>query len=148
MGEDRRARVLVIEDEAAIRERIERMLAFEGYEVRGAADGMAGVSLAHAFRPDVILCDVTMPTLDGFGALDMLKRHIDTETIPVVFVTAATERAQMRRAMEAGADDWLAKPFTSAELLACVAAQLHKRKLLVERLGGGSAPCRGRRSVL
>ena len=134
MTERSKARVLVIEDEAAIRERIERMLGFEGYEVRGAADGMAGVSLAHAFRPDVILCDVTMPALDGFAALDMLRRHLDTETIPVVFVTASTERAAMRRAMESGADDWLTKPFTSEELLACIEAQLRKRSLLAASL--------------
>lgn len=126
-------RVLVIEDEAAIRERIERMLGFEGYDVRAAADGMAGVSLAHAFKPDVILCDVTMPVLDGFGALDVLKRHLDTETVPVVFVTASTDRASMRRAMENGADDWLTKPFTPEELLASVAAQLRKRDLLASR---------------
>ena len=134
MKENAKGRVLVIEDEAAIRERIERMLGFEGYDVRGAADGMAGVSLAHAFRPDVILCDVTMPALDGFGALDMLKRHLDTETIPVVFVTASTERSAMRRAMEGGADDWLTKPFTSEELLACVQAQLRKRATLAASL--------------
>jgi diguanylate cyclase len=126
-------RVLVIEDEAAIRERMERMLGFEGYEVRGAADWMAGVSLAHAFKPDVILCDVTMPGLDGFGALDVLRRHLDTEAIPIVFVTAATDRRSMRRAMEGGADDWLTKPFTSEELLASVAAQLRKRALRAGR---------------
>lgn len=134
--DERRRRVLVIEDEAAIRERMERMLGFEGYEVRGAADGMVGVGLAHAFKPEVILCDVAMPELDGLGAMEMLKRHPDTETIPIVFVTAATDRARMRQAMAAGADDYLTKPFTVEELVASIEAQLRKRRLWAERCSG------------
>jgi DNA-binding response OmpR family regulator len=128
-------RVLVIEDEAAIRERMVRILAYEGYETRGAESGLAGVSIAHAFRPDVILCDLMMPDGDGHEALSLLRQHLDTETIPIVFVSAVTERASIRQAMEGGADDYLTKPFTSEELVAAVEAQLRKRAALSRRDG-------------
>ena len=71
------------------RERMVRILSYEGYETRSAESGLAGVSIAHAFRPDVILCDAMMPDGDGFEALAMLRQHLDTETIPVIFVSAA-----------------------------------------------------------
>ncbi len=137
MDETAPRRVLVIEDEAPIRERMVKMLSFEGYEARGAENGLAGVSIAHDFHPDVILCDVMMTDGDGFEAMAMLRQHLDTEAIPIIFVTAATERASARRAMEEGADDYLTKPFTSEELLAAIEAQLTKRAALVRRLREG-----------
>ena len=137
MAETRGKRVLVIEDEAPIRERMVRILAFEGYEARGAESGLAGVSITHDFRPDIILCDVMMTEGDGFEALTMLRQHLDTETIPIIFVSAATERASVRRAMERGADDYITKPFTSEELLAAIEAQLRKREALTRRLKEG-----------
>ena len=137
MDETRGKRVLVIEDEAPIRERMVKILTFEGYEARGAENGLAGVSITHDFRPDIILCDVMMTEGDGFEALTMLRQHLDTETIPIIFVSAATERASVRRAMERGADDYITKPFTSEELLAAIEAQLRKRAMLERRLKEG-----------
>ena len=133
MSEQRPKRVLVIEDEAPIRERMVRILAYEGYETRGAQNGLAGVSIAHNFHPDIILCDVMMSDGDGFEALDMLRQHLDTETIPIIFVSAATERASIRQAMENGADDYITKPFTTEELVGAIEAQLRKRAALQRR---------------
>ena len=136
MSETPATRVLVIEDEAPIRERMERILRYEGYETRSAESGLAGVSIAHAFRPDVILCDAMMPDGDGFEALAMLRQHLDTETIPVIFVSAVTERASIRQAMEGGADDYITKPFTTEELIGAIEAQLKKRATLMRRSDG------------
>jgi len=136
MSVERTTRVLVIEDEAAIRERMVRILKYEGYETRGAESGLAGVSIAHAFRPDVILCDVMMSEGDGYEALAMLRQHLDTETIPIIFVSAATDRASIRQAMQDGADDYITKPFTSDELVGAIEAQLKKRAALLRRSGG------------
>ncbi len=137
MNDARAARVLVIEDEAPIRERMVKILSYEGYETRAAENGLAGVSIAHNFVPDVILCDVMMSDGDGFEALTMLRQHLDTETIPIIFVSAATERASVRRAMEEGADDYITKPFTTEELVAAIEAQLSKRAALLRRLREG-----------
>ncbi len=137
MNQTRARRVLVIEDEAPIRERMVKILAFEGYEARGAESGLAGVSIAHDFAPDIILCDLMMTDGDGFEALAMLRQHLDTETIPIIFVTAVTDRGSLRQAMEQGADDYLTKPFTSEELLAAIEAQLRKRAALARRLKEG-----------
>ena len=137
MNGARATRVLVIEDEAPIRERMVKILSYEGYETRAAENGLAGVSIAHNFVPDVILCDVMMSDGDGFEALTMLRQHLDTETIPIIFVSAATERASVRRAMEEGADDYITKPFTTEELVAAIEAQLNKRAALLRRLREG-----------
>jgi DNA-binding response OmpR family regulator len=135
MSEQPPTRVLVIEDEAPIRERMVRILKYEGYETRGAESGLAGVSITHAFRPDVILCDVMMSEGDGFEALAMLRQHLDTETIPIIFVSAATDRASIRQAMEEGADDYITKPFSTEELVGAIEAQLRKRAALLRRPG-------------
>ena len=137
LSEQKTKRVLVIEDEAPIRERMVRILAYEGYETRGAQNGLAGVSIAHDFRPDVILCDAMMSDGDGFEALAMLRQHLDTETIPIIFVSAATERASIRQAMEGGADDYITKPFTTEELVGAIEAQLKKRAALLRRFKEG-----------
>ena len=95
--------------------------------------GLAGVSMAHAFRPDVILCDVMMPEGDGNDVLDLLRAHLDTELIPIIMVSAAAERASIRGAMEKGADDYIAKPFTTAELVGAIEAQQRKRAAIDRR---------------
>ncbi len=133
MVETTKKRILVIEDEEGIRDRVVRILGYEGYEARSAADGLAGVSMAHAFRPDVILCDVMMPEGDGNDVLDLLRAHLDTELIPIIMVSAATERASIRGAMEKGADDYITKPFTTEELVGAIEAQLRKRAAIERR---------------
>ena len=128
-------RVLLIEDEAELRERLARMLEFEGYEVRAAADGYAGVSQAHDFAPEIVLCDLLLPQLDGFGVIDLLRRHLATEAVPIVVITALTERASQRRAMVGGADDYLTKPFSAAELLAAVESQFRRQAARLRHAG-------------
>ncbi len=130
-------RILVIEDEDGIRDRMVRILGFEGYEARGAANGMAGVSMAHDFRPDVILCDVTMPEGDGNEVLALLRQHLDTEVIPIIMVSAAADRASIRSAMENGADDYITKPFTTEELIGAIEAQLRRHATMERRYREG-----------
>lgn len=130
-------RVLVVEDDRGVREHMTKILGAAGYEVRAAVNGLAGVSMAHDYMPDVIVCDHLMPELNGLGALELLRQHLRTEAIPVIFATAVTDRNTHRRAMEQGADDYLTKPFTSQELLASVGAQLAKREVELRRVAMG-----------
>jgi signal transduction histidine kinase len=120
-------KILTIEDEPDVREIILDILEAEGYEVAGAADGNAGVRLAEAFQPDLILCDVMMPELDGYGVLAALRQSPITATTPFVFLTARTTKGDVRQGMHLGADDYLTKPFTRDELLGAVAARLQRQ---------------------
>ncbi|MCL8000556.1 response regulator, partial [Brucella sp. 21LCYQ03] len=105
-------KVLIIEDHVEIRESTAEILELTGhYHVLTAAHGREGVDLALAQVPDLILCDIMMPELDGYGVLYMLGKYPATKNIPFIFLTARTERADIRKAMEMGADDYLTKPF-------------------------------------
>jgi len=128
------ASILVIEDEAPIRDRILKLLKFEGYSAFGADNGAVGVGMAQLHKPDLILCDISMPELNGYGAISVLRSHPATEAIPVIFLTAAVERSAQRKGMELGAEDYITKPFTTEELLSAVRAQLDKRANLAKRL--------------
>jgi EAL domain-containing protein (putative c-di-GMP-specific phosphodiesterase class I)/ActR/RegA family two-component response regulator len=125
--------ILVIEDEEVIRENILKLLKAEGFNVTGAENGIQGVSLAMSNLPDVILCDVMMPQLDGYGVLTALRSNSVTATVPFVFLTGKADRAQIRQGMELGADDYLTKPFTKAELVGAIASRLKKQKALAEQ---------------
>lgn len=122
--------VLIIEDNDDIRESTGEILELAGYHVYQAPEGKTGVELAIKHLPDVILCDIMMPELDGFGVLFMLSKHPQASTIPFIFLTAKAERADMRKAMELGADDYLTKPFDDIELLNAIETRLKKRKQL------------------
>jgi signal transduction histidine kinase len=122
-------RILAIEDEASVLENILETLEFEGFEVIGAPNGQAGLQLARQHVPDLIVCDITMPELDGLEVLTELRKDQQTTAIPFIFLTARADRAFMRQGMNLGADDYLTKPFTSAELLAAVYTRLDKQKL-------------------
>src|SRR5688572_18958649 len=113
-------RILVIEDAHSLRRDILEMLTFEGYEVAGAEDGLVGVQRARELLPDLIICDIMMPQMDGYGVLETLREEAATASIPFVFLTARTDRVDIRQGMELGADDYLTKPFTAAELLKTV----------------------------
>lgn len=126
-------KILTIEDEPDVREVILDILEAEGYEVTGAPDGAAGVALAVEFQPDLILCDVMMPNLDGYGVLAALRDRPETATIPFVFLTARTTKGDVRQGMHLGADDYLTKPFTHQELLAAVSARLHRQALTQQK---------------
>jgi CheY-like chemotaxis protein len=120
-------KILVIEDNEDVREEIVTILGFEGYEVRAAENGRRGLAVAAAWAPDLVICDLMMPELDGYGTLEALRADPATATTPFLCLTARGERRDMRRAMELGADDYLTKPFTAAELLAALNAALAKR---------------------
>ena len=122
------ARILVIEDEFQIRLNLQLMLKAEGHEVEQASNGREGLSKFAESRPDLVLCDVMMPELDGFGVLEALRANPDNADLPFVFVTALDDRASMRRGMNLGADDFLNKPFTRDELLEAVNTRLAKHK--------------------
>ncbi|MCX5936473.1 MAG: EAL domain-containing protein [Pseudanabaena sp. LacPavin_0818_WC45_MAG_42_6] len=118
--------ILVIEDVEALREEIMETLSYEGFDVLGAENGLVGVQIAKTYLPNLIICDIAMPELDGFGTLVALRQEQKTSMIPFIFLTAMTEKADMRHAMQLGADDYLTKPFTSAELLGAIASRLQK----------------------
>lgn len=123
-------KILVIEDAQSLRKDILEMLGFEGYDALGAENGLVGVERARREHPDLIICDIMMPGLDGFGVLEELRREPAMATIPFVFLTARTDRVDIRQGMGLGADDYLTKPFTASELLATVHARLDKRDII------------------
>lgn len=123
-------KILVVEDAQSLRKDILEMLGFEGYDALGAENGLVGVERARRENPDLIICDIMMPGLDGFGVLEELRREPATATIPFVFLTARTDRVDIRQGMGLGADDYLTKPFTASELLATVHARLDKREII------------------
>ncbi|MBZ0288418.1 MAG: response regulator [Anaerolineae bacterium] len=121
-------KILVIEDAHALRKDIIEMLGFEGYEVRGAENGVLGVEAAREYRPDLIICDIMMPELDGYGVLAALQKDSINATIPFIFLTARTDKGDVRAGMELGANDYLTKPFTANELIKAVQTQLEKHE--------------------
>lgn len=125
--------IVVIDDDPLARERVATTLRYKGYHVACAPDGKVGVDLVRDYSPDVVLCDVNMPVMDGYNVLNHLRDDPRTADIPFVFMTARSERDDMRRGMERGADDYLTKPFTSDELVAAVIAQLEKRRTITEK---------------
>jgi two-component system sensor histidine kinase/response regulator len=127
------AKILVIDDENTLRHTISTILEFAGYEVLDAADGRAGAKLASEHMPDLIVSDIVMPGLDGYGLLSTLRQNAETAAIPVIFVTALAERQAMRQGMELGADDYLVKPFAPADLLNTVKVRLERQAVLAAR---------------
>ncbi|HIK10552.1 MAG TPA: EAL domain-containing protein [Oscillatoriaceae cyanobacterium M33_DOE_052] len=123
-------KILVIEDETSVRENIIELLFAEEFEVICAENGRQGVRRATAEVPDLIICDVMMPELDGFGVLTELRQNPATSRIPFIFLTAKADRADWRQGMELGADDYLTKPFTREELLGAIAARYQKQLAL------------------
>ena len=125
-------KILVIEDEESLRENLLERLTAENFDTISAENGLDGVLLAREHRPDLIICDVMMPELDGYGVLSLLRGDQITATIPFIFLTAKADKVDLRQGMELGADDYLTKPFTKAELLGAIAARL-KNKAAVEQ---------------
>jgi CRP-like cAMP-binding protein/CheY-like chemotaxis protein len=123
-----RKKILVIEDNNDIRENIVEILELASYEVFDADNGKTGVDTALKQLPDIILCDIMMPELDGYGVLFMLGKNPDTAAIPFIFLTAKAERMDLRKGMEMGADDYLTKPFDDMELLSAIETRLKKKE--------------------
>jgi two-component system, sensor histidine kinase and response regulator len=126
-------KVLVIDDSSEVNQLVGEALQTNGYHVFVAEDGLAGMQLAQQYLPDLILCDVNMPHLDGYATLTALRQHGSTATIPFIFLTGIADKVNVRQGMELGADDYLTKPFTIAELLAAVKARLEKQAALTRK---------------
>ena len=112
--------ILLIEDQPRMRENIALMLELNGYRVTAARDGREGLAMANACPPDLIICDVMMPELDGFGVLAAIREDPDLSGIPFIFLTARGEKRDVREGMNLGADDYLTKPVAEADLLAAL----------------------------
>ncbi|WP_009630924.1 response regulator transcription factor [Synechocystis sp. PCC 7509] len=119
-------KILVIEDEVLLRANTVQILSFEDFHTIEAENGLLGVQLAQEQLPDLILCDVMMPELDGYGVLVALRQNPLTSAIPFIFTTAKASYADLHQGMELGADDFLSKPFSADELLAAISTQLKK----------------------
>jgi CRP-like cAMP-binding protein len=128
--------ILIIDDHDDIRENIAEILSLAGYKTSSAENGKRGVEKAVQEKPDLVICDIMMPELDGYGVLHMLRRNKETEYIPFIFLTAKTERTDFRKGMEMGADDYITKPFDDIELLNAVEARLKKADILQKKYAG------------
>ncbi|MEO8582705.1 MAG: response regulator [Flavitalea sp.] len=124
--------VLVIEDNIEIRENTLEILELAGYKTLSAENGKLGVEAAIREIPDIIICDIMMPLLDGYGVLHLLNRNEATRKIPFIFLTAKTERSDLRKGMEMGAEDYITKPFEEIELLHAIQVRLHKKALTTQ----------------
>jgi CheY-like chemotaxis protein len=122
--------ILVIDDNTDIRENTSEILELAGYKTFTAENGKQGVEIAVKEKPAVIVCDIMMPELDGYGVLHLLRKNSETQNIPFIFLTAKTERSDFRKGMEMGADDYITKPFDDIELLNAVEVRLRKSQIL------------------
>ncbi|HEV8544357.1 MAG TPA: response regulator [Verrucomicrobiae bacterium] len=123
-------RILVIEDDAGVRELIAETLQLKGWQPALAADGEEGARMAQSSVPDLIVCDIQMPKMDGYEVLRKIRKDPTTAAVPFIFLTGLTDKPFMRQAMEEGADDYLVKPFTVQELLAAVDARFQKQAVV------------------
>jgi DNA-binding response OmpR family regulator len=120
-------KILLIEDEPTMRKNMLRLLRLEGYEALGAEDGEAGLAAIREHRPDLILCDVMMPKLDGFAVLAAVRNDSEVRRTPLIFLTARGETTDVRTGMNLGADDYLIKPVDASHLLAAIEARLQRQ---------------------
>ncbi|MEC4882134.1 MAG: response regulator [Scytonema sp. PMC 1070.18] len=117
-------KILVIEDETEIRENIKLILDLSDFNTILAENGTIGIQLAKAEKPDLIICDIMMPELDGYSVLKAIRQNFETESIPMIFLTARADRRDVRLGMELGVDDYITKPFTPEELLKAIEVRL------------------------
>jgi len=125
--------ILVIDDNKDIRENTAEILELAGYKAFTAENGKKGVEAALREKPDVIVCDIMMPELDGYGVLHLLRKNPDAQNIPFIFLTAKTERSDFRKGMEMGADDYVTKPFDGIELLNAIEMRLKKADVMKQK---------------
>jgi CRP/FNR family transcriptional regulator, polysaccharide utilization system transcription regulator len=123
-------KILIIEDDTVMRENTAEILELAQYQVTTAPNGKKGSLLAKEIKPDLIICDIMMPELDGYGVFHVLSKDPITASIPFIFLTAKAEKSEMRKGMDLGADDYLTKPFEDTELLNAIEARLKKNDLL------------------
>ena len=120
-------RILLIEDDHSLREEIVNVLELEGFEVVTADNGRIGLERLREGRPDLVLCDLMMPELDGYETLKVIRGNPETETLPVIVLTTHDDEQSMTNAAEVGADDYVTKPFKIPELLRAMAVLAKKR---------------------
>lgn len=123
-------KILLIEDNDDVRENTAEILELSNYKVTTASNGKEGVELALKEPPDLIICDIMMPVLDGYGVLHLLSKHTETASVPFIFLTAKSEKSDFRKGMGMGADDYITKPFDGTELLNAIEARLKKTESL------------------
>src|SRR5258708_8916269 len=128
-------RILVIEDDRMILENVLEILSLEGFEVRGAANGKIGLDLAMQFQPDLIICDIAMPEMNGYEVLMALRDKPEMAAVPLIFLTAKASKVDVRYGMELGADDYLTKPFSAQDLLLAVNTRLRKYHAIAQKYG-------------
>lgn len=122
--------ILLIEDNTDVRENTAEILELANFKVLQAENGKVGVELAQKNKPDLIICDIMMPVLDGYGVIHLLSKNSETASIPFIFLTAKSERGDFRKGMEMGADDYITKPFDDVELLRAVESRLKRNEML------------------
>jgi len=126
-------KILIIEDEETVRANILELLTARNFNAIAAENGSIGVQMALSFLPDLIICDVMMPELDGYGVIKALRQNSLTATIPFIFLTAKADKSDLRAGMSLGADDYLTKPFRSRELLQAIAIRLEKQTAIEKK---------------
>src|ERR1043166_6650695 len=126
-------KILLIEDNLEVRENTTEILELAGYTVATAPNGKVGVELVQKEKPDLIICDIMMPDLDGYGVLHILSKKPETASIPFIFLTAKTEKVDIRKGMNLGADDYLTKPSDDTDLLNAIEPRL-KKALMQQKL--------------
>ena len=124
--------ILLIEDNDDIRETTAEILELANYQVTSAANGKLGVEAAMQNRPDLVICDIMMPVLDGYGVLHIFNQNEDLRAIPFIFLTAKTDRTDIRKGMDMGADDYLTKPFYEIELLNAIESRLRRSEVMMK----------------
>ncbi len=127
--------ILLIEDDRALRENTEELLELSGYSVLTASNGKIGIEAAKKNLPDIIICDIMMPVIDGYGVLENLSSDKKTKQIPFIFLSAKTEHKEIRKGMDLGADDYLTKPFEEEDLISAVESRLAKAEILNRTTG-------------
>jgi CheY-like chemotaxis protein/CRP-like cAMP-binding protein len=122
--------ILIIEDDTALRENTAELLELSGYKMLTASNGRIGIDIAKTRKPDIIVCDIMMPEVDGYGVLESLSKDPVTMHIPFIFLSAKTEHTEIRKGMDMGADDYLTKPFEEEELISAIESRLAKHQIL------------------
>lgn len=123
-------KVLLIEDDTTVRENTAEILELSDYTVETAVNGEVGITKAEAFMPDIIVCDIMMPKLDGYDVLKALSQNPKTQSIPFIFLSAKTDHKDIRKGMDLGADDYLTKPFEEDELISAIESRMAKTNIL------------------
>jgi DNA-binding response OmpR family regulator len=123
-------KILLIEDDVVLRENTAELLELSNYNVVTAANGQLGVEAAIKELPDIIVCDIMMPELDGYGVLEVLSKNENTQYIPFIFLSAKTERKDVRKGMDLGADDYITKPFQEEELTSAIESRIARASIL------------------